>query len=374
MSHTPTLNPHHPASQQQQSPSASTPTAATHAMSMDAAAAQAYIQQQIAAGLQQLQQQQLPLPAAAPGGAGPRAAEPRIPSPSTFDGRAATLDGWLSELSRQFGWYRLDSPARDAERIRLAAVHFNGAAWDWWETLAAKPADWAAFVTALRTRFQPVTSAELARAQMLSLSQGKSSVHDYVASFRRLAVALPQMHEDDRLFQFMRGLRPAIAMQLRVHGDTVKTMDAAIAMATRIGSLGELGASHASIAAAAHSSSSHHAPMELDAIEGLERDTADGADGSAPVTRAQLMELLNAVRDERRSGGGSGAGASGSSSGGSRRSFQPRGLPTIPGLSEAQVKEYMDAGKCFGCGSKDHRSRQCPKRKVGADGHVSWGK
>jgi hypothetical protein len=37
-----------------------------------------------------------------------------------------------------------------------------------------------------------------------------------------------------------------------------------------------------------------------------------------------------------------------------------------------QVQEYMDAGKCFGCGSTDHQSRKCPKRKEGANGRVSW--
>jgi hypothetical protein len=76
--------------------------------------------------------------------------------------------------------------------------------------------------------------------------------------------------------------------------------------------------------------------------------------------------MLAALADGRRGGGGS--------NGGGRRQPQQRGrgLPVIPHLSPEQVKAYMDAGKCFGCGSNDHRSRQCPKRTVGADGRPSW--
>ena len=126
-----------------------------------------------------------------------------------------------------------------------------------------------------------------------------------------------------------------------------------------------------------HSSSGFHAPMELDNIEGLEADTS-----AAPITRAELQQLvLNAVREGRgtqeghsthgthgkhskhgkHNAHGSRAGAGGF-----------RALPIIPHLTPDQVTEYMAAGKCFGCGAKDHSSRGCPKRKVGADGRVSW--
>ena len=176
------------------------------------------------------------------------------------------------------------------------------------------------------------------------------------------------MSEADRVFLFLRGLQSSIATQLRVHG--VTTLDAAIAMAVRIGSLRDM---HTGGAAPSPSPSSSHAMdinAMLDGVEGLEPDTHSHPDArDAPVTRAELQQLLNAMRDERRPGGaGRGAGA-----GGNRGRSQPRGPPRIAHLTPQQVSEYMDAGKCFGCGSKDHQSRQCPLRKVGADGRVSWG-
>ena len=174
------------------------------------------------------------------------------------------------------------------------------------------------------------------------------------------------MGEDDRLFHFTRGLRPTIATQLRVHG--VKTLAAAIDMAARIGSLGELAG------ASAASASSSSAPMDLSNIEGLDADTgAQDDDIDAPATRRELREYLNAMRDQRshrpadgRQGGGGRGGRDGHRGG-------DRPLPRISHLSEDQVREHMTAGKCFGCGLKDHTSRACPRRQQDkATGRVSW--
>jgi hypothetical protein len=344
-------------------------------------------QQQLAEFAQRIQQQvQLQVQAALaahsqspPGGGSlhppaPRAPEPRMPPPHTFEGRTNTLDTWLAALSRQFAWYGYASPANDAQRIRFATGYLSAAAWDWWEHApsALHTGSWSDFVDALRKRFQPVTAAETARVQLRRLAQGKSSVHDYVSAFRRLLVSVPSMSEDDRLFQFLQGLQPSISQQLRIHA--VKTVDAAIEMATRIGSLGEFNAALAAASASSTGSSSAQqpSPMELDAIlnniEGLEGETqpspSAAAGTSAPVTRAELLELLNAVRDEQRNGG-KGYRDHG------RRGGAPGG-PRIPHLSPEQVQQLMRDGKCFGCGSTEHQARKCPKRKVGADGRVSW--
>ena len=216
----------------------------------------------------------------------------------------------------------------------------------------------------------------------MTLSQGKASVHDYVSAFRRLMVAVNGMSEVDRLFHFTRGLRPAIATQLRIHN--VQTVDAAIDMAVRIGALGEMAAQQ-SLAAAPGGAGAHSGAtaMDLDAlanVEGLERETDDGCSSScssaaaspdAPVTRSDLHALLNALREERRAQPSRG-------NRGGRNQRQP-GLPRVPHLTEQQVREYLDAGKCFGCGVKTdgpggHSSNKCPRRQTDANGRVSWSK
>ena len=318
---------------------------------------QQQLQQQQQPQQQQLQQQQPAAPAAAN-----RPAAPRIPNPPLFDGRAAALDDWLSALRQQFRWYDA-AMAADADRIRFAITYLKGPALDWWEHLgAATPSSWTDLEAALRARFQPVTSAESTRSKLLALSQGKAAVHDYIAAFRRLVVAVPDMSEADRLFQFTRGLAPAIATQLRVQG--VATVDAAISMAARVGSLGELIApvrGGATPAAAALGASGDD--MILDGIEGLEQSTSLAAAAAAPgsalaVLQAQCQELLNAMKGDR----------------GSHRSreFKGGGKDVVAaiakrfGLTPEQVREHFDKGQCFNCDGTGHSSRACekpPKRK-----------
>lgn len=361
---------------------------AAHVQQLVDAALQQQLPQAVAAAAQLAQQQQQQHRSAAPGGAraaAARPAEPRLGAPPTFDGKASALDSWLAALTRQFAWYAYETPAHDASRIRLASSALTADAWAWFENLPNNdPArqQWDAFLTALRSRFQPVTSAENARAKLRVLQQGKSSVNDYISAFRRLLVSVPTMGEDDKLFAFVAGLQAPIATQLRIHG--VKTLDAAVDMAARIGSLGEMGLvlSAAHRAAASSSSSSSHAPMDLDAllqmdgggIEGLEQDTAAGAGAGeevdAPVTRAEFTQLLQAMREQRR-GPSSSKSTSRSNDRGDRRGA-PRGPPKIPHLTDAQVKQYMEAGQCFGCGSKEHRAINCPKRRIGPDGKPTW--
>jgi hypothetical protein len=320
----------------------------------------------------QSQQQQIAAvqqPAAPSGGGAVKhgADRPRLPAPTAFEGSAASLDDWLCDLRQQFDWY---TTVDDAGRLAFATAFLRSAARDWWSNLAAaiRPKTWTDFEAALRRRFQPVTSAETARSKLLALSQGKGHVNDYIEAFRRLLSSVPTMDAEDRLFQFLRGLRSNISTQIRVQG--IRTLDAAVEAAARIGSLGEMTAATGS----SLSSSSNHVPMDLGTlgveggVEGLEPATStDRPEDATPITKADLQHLLNAMRDERK-----GPASSSNSSKFSRNRMMGRGMPRIPHLTPLQVSEYMDAGKCFGCGSKEHRSRNCPKRRIGIDGKVTW--
>jgi hypothetical protein len=287
-------------------------------------------------------------------------------------GGSAALDPWLATMRQYAEYYELPD---GEQRVAYAAAHLKDAALQWWQTVTSRPTTWAAFVEALRARFQPVTSAEMARAKLRVLSQGRGSVQAYVATFNALMAHVPTMSEDDRVFAFVQGLSGPV----QSHVDEVahSTLASAIERAVRFGSR------HARTQVT--SGGTGGSPMELDVlgIEGLESgDTGDAPSDSStpaapnaapeqPVTRSELQLLLAALVDGRRSGGSNG-GNGGVHGGGRRQPQRPRGPPVIPHLSPEQVRAYMDAGKCFGCGSTDHRSRQCPKRKVGPDGRPSW--
>jgi hypothetical protein len=261
---------------------------------------------------------------------------PKIKEPSLFAGDPQKIDGWLQELHQQFMWYRL---ASTQDCISLASAHLRGPALDWWCSLGvagqAMPS-WDVFVTSLRSRFQPVSTAEVARRQLDQLRQGPTqNVNDYVAAFRRLLVAIPNMDEGDRKHCFVRGLRPAIANQVLIQ--RASNLTQAIEIATFVGSV--------SSSAGGGLPAVGDTPMELSGIEGLEPETGE-------LDPQVLLKELNALRAAYSNGAGASIGK-----------LKPRGMPIVKGLSPQQVKEHLDKGTCFKCGVSGHLSRQCPKRK-----------
>lgn len=310
--------------------------------------------------MQQTQQQQAIAPGGAQSAYAPRVERPRLPAPATYEGQAAALDEWGVEMEQQYDWYGTHD---EKERLRTATAFLRGAARDWWTHLV--PADraavdtWSALLAALRRRFQPVTTAAMARARLDALVQGRLSVHEYVAAFRRLLIPLSDMGEADRLHAFTRGLKPTIATQLRVHG--VQTTDAAIEMAVRVGSMSEF----AALASASAGAASSHggAPMDLDelGIEGLEKETnsADGSD--APVTRAEFQQLLAAMQENRRGRSRPAASSEVRPAGAMQR--DEGGRLRYGDLTQAQMDAHFTAGTCFNCGKPGHLARKCTKKQ-----------
>jgi hypothetical protein len=343
---------------------------------------QAAQQQQLVAALQQVQHQQQMAAAAAAAAAPPaaapaQAARPRIPAASSFSGSASHLDGWLREMKQQFEWYRHTA---DAEQVALAAAHLKGVALDWWSSLAvpaapaAAPGGYAseqarlrasfdAFEAALRGRFQPVNSAQTARLALDALRQGaRQSVHDYISAFRRLLVPLSDMSERDRVHRFVQGLRGPVQQHLIIHD--VATLDAAISMAARVGSLTQYAAASSAAphaAATAGGDAMELSQLDQTGVEGLEQETGDSGgppDSDAPVSRAELhkmhQQLLAAMQQQR-----SGASKRAPFGRGDRRN----GAPRVPGLSVQQVRERMDSGLCLVCGQPGHRKYDCPQQQ-----------
>ena len=314
------------------------------------------LQQQLAA-----QQQATPLqqqlvgaphaPHAAPGGR--RAERPRLPPPKKFDGRAHALDAWVTECLQQFEWYDM---ADDAARVKFAIAFMEGAAYDWWQHMqpTERPllSTFTLLVGALRQRFQPVTTADSARAAITVLTQGKSTVHAYTMAFRRLLTPLDDMSEADRLFHFLRGLKPSIATTVRTHG--VATLDNAISMAARVGSQGEF----AAIANGGVGAASGAAPMDLDAllaVEGLEQETDGSASSTSTSVAHQFQELLAYMKSMR----GRRQPSSSSSSSSKRMARDSEGRVKYGNLSREEIDSRFASNACFHCNKPGHRAAQC---------------
>ena len=331
---------------------------------MDAAAVeqalramQAQLQQQ-AAQLQQHQQAAAAaVAAAAHAPAAPARPRAKIPSASSYSGSPSLLDSWLREMRQQFEWYTCTA---DAEQVAMAAVHLKGVALDWWcsqlsaaEQFALR-ASYAAFELALRTRFQPVNSAQTARLALDSLRQGaRQSVQDYTSAFRRLLVSVPDMCEADKVHRFVQGLRGPAQAHLIVHD--CDTLDKAIGMAARVGSL--------TLYAASSAAASGGSPMDLNAMHGGSADTeppASDDDNDIPVTRSEFKQLLAAMQAQR---SGSARGREGHRPAFGGRGDRGRGPPRVQGLSEQEVRRRLDESLCFICGQPGHRKFDCPQKK-----------
>jgi Retrotransposon gag protein len=300
--------------------------------------------------------------APAPGGPLERPHRSKLHENARYGGSVA-LDPWLATMQQYADFYGL---VAEDTRISYAVAHLKDAALQWWQSLATatRPTTWETLTRQLRARFQPVTSAELARAKLRGLTQGRGSVQAYVATFNALLTFVPTMAVEDRVFAFVQGLNEKV----QAHVDEIAhtSLDSAIERAMRFGSR---------LVRTGTPGGATHAPMELDAL-GIEMPVYDTGDdeptpspimsAAAPITRAELQSLLATMLDNRRVGDGNRS---------KNRHHAPpraRGIPVIPHLSPEQVKAHMDAGKCFGCGSSEHRARQCPRRSVGAEGRPSW--
>jgi len=74
-------------------------------------------------------------------------------------------------------------------------------------------------VDGLKAQFQPVNNTKNARARLDQLKQ-KTSVRLYNTEFREVMMQLPNMHEDDRIHAYIKGLKPRVASQVAMHQPT----------------------------------------------------------------------------------------------------------------------------------------------------------
>ena len=178
------------------------------------------LRQQIAALTQQIttltqvQAPQNPVPTAPTVPVGPA---PKPERPPTFSGaRQDNLGAWIFQMERYF---RLCPQIPEENRTSFASTFLTGHAALWWQTiceqLEAQPEDshWEHFTDGLKEQFQPINSTKSAYAQLDQLKQ-KTSVLFYNTEFRKLMLQLPNMHEEDRVHAYIKGLKPSVASQV----------------------------------------------------------------------------------------------------------------------------------------------------------------
>ncbi len=275
----------------------------------------------------------------APAAGGKSFVKPRPPSTFVAADRVGELDQWEREMRYQFAAYGAPLASEQA-RIAFAVSYLGPVPLQWWD---ANPAHqtvqtWDEFVRLLRARFRPVHAAKQARTELFKIKQAPSqSAGAYAAAFQELLVSLPDMHVDDAVFLFIRGLSPAL--KRRVGDKEFATLSAAINAA--VSSEGLYGVQLADESPASSAAAAGHS-MEINAL--MERDPERTRDvfkfGTMAAEIIDLKEQLFAIRS---------AGAGGSAGG------------RISGLSKQQIDERLRGGLCLRCGSADHFKNDCPR-------------
>jgi Retrotransposon gag protein len=286
-----------------------------------------------------------------------RRKDPRLSDLAEYNGAGGEkLDAWLAELRRCARYYQLSG----ADAAEFAVARLRDAADTWWadeltpgEQAAIGSVD--ALAAAMRARFQPVTTARVAREKLHALQQNSRHVDEYIAEFSKLRAQVADMAEPDARAQFMRGLRRELAIKLEDVDWESMPLAALIAKAARIG-----GRSAAAQPAAGRSSANqmdvddgNGSAGRLDRIEAALNALSSGGGGAGLGAKTQTQR---GYQQER--GDGAAAGRGGFRGG--RFGGVPRGPPVVPGVPADTVKRRYDAKQCVRCGGEDHRSPACP--------------
>jgi hypothetical protein len=249
----------------------------------------------------------------------------------------AALDKWIDSASMNREFY---TGMDDASAVAWLAPALEDAALDWLKAHRAQhgtlPASPQALFEGLRKRFQPINAEETARRELDALRQNKDSVNDYTTKFRRLIALLPGETERSQMYQYRRGLVRAIEDRIMQAEPQPATLEATIALATRVE--GRWRASHGSAEGAA--------PIEFD--------------GSASAfSQAQLSALVDAAVQR---------GLQASQQPQRHESRQDRGANKRAGgqtmaqhiaLSEEVTRKRFENGLCMHCGVTGHIRREC---------------
>jgi hypothetical protein len=138
----------------------------------------------------------------------------KFPDPPVFEGDPVKLDPWLTQTEMYLRAYDVDLAS--ARSVEVATMFLRGKASDWWtgqfHLIASgslpRFGTWASFVSALTAAFRPVELHRKYLDQLLGISQGKSDMRSYIATFNALRAKVPKAFPEDTLCHlFLQGCR-----------------------------------------------------------------------------------------------------------------------------------------------------------------------
>jgi hypothetical protein len=145
----------------------------------------------------------------------------KAPKPAFYFGErdAAKLENWIFQVENYFHLHQALHPEQqvsDAVFILFASNLLKSSAATWWQAVSREgrvPETWLMFLELLREQFLPVDARQAARDKLHVLRQTKS-VAAYVSTFQDVCLLLPGLTEDEKKDRFVRGLKPAVRIEV----------------------------------------------------------------------------------------------------------------------------------------------------------------
>ena len=270
---------------------------------------------------------------------------PRDTYKTTYAGAGGLdLDAWIRRARQNLSFYR-GLAALDA--VVWLATGLEGAAADWFAEVSntdAAPKSPDELFAGMRARFQPVNSAEVARRDLDSLTQGKLSVNDYVTRFRQLIAHLPKVDEDTRMHMFRKGLRAAIEDKIDAMDPQPSTLEKVIAVAARLEGRAQASG----------------------------RGASEGVANIEPGQQLVTLDQISAIVDQAVSRATAAAAPGGARPGydsrrdrGANKRSESTPMWKRVGLTPEEGQRRMATGLCLWCSKTGHIMRDCSDRAAG---------
>ncbi|KAK9750806.1 hypothetical protein RND81_02G223100 [Saponaria officinalis] len=250
----------------------------------------------------------------------------KAPPPRTFCGTrdSTEIDNFIFDMEQYFRVTQLDEELK----IDTASMYLVDDAKLWWrskyaeiEAQAITMDKWDDFNKALKDQFYPMNTGFAARRKLKSLKH-TTSIREYVKAFSACMLEIKDMSEDDRVFQFIDGLKDWA--QVEIMRDRHATVSAAMAAAERL---------------VDYRDERESAPKKTTFSWNGGNQSGPRDNGSQAVTTSVVSNKFRQSRDSDQGGGQ----ASSSSSGKTDASTTRKPL------------------KCFFC-SGPHRMMECPHK------------
>ncbi|RVW19206.1 hypothetical protein VitviT2T_030342 [Vitis vinifera] len=238
-----------------------------------------------------------------------------VPKPHGFSGKrdAKELDNFLWHMERYFEAIALTD---EAAKVRTATLYLTDTATLWWRRRFADMEKgictiktWEDFRREIKRQFYLEDVAYLARKNMRRLKH-TCSIRDYVKEFSSLMVEIPNMTQEELLFNFMDNLQGWAEQELRHRG--VQDLATAMAIAESL---------------------TDYKRGDSSKDESLEDSHAMGGGDEVPRDHNALKKGSSKTSNVRE------------------------------GRDKAEMSEFTPKIKCFLCDGP-HWARDCPKRKA----------